>query len=282
MAEFQQRALRGPIQILDQSYRLPELIWRYSHALSGRIRKRQAKTWQSRGGGGDLSEVGALAGIDFTTPGSWMVLSRTKYGAKEVADLLGARGIPHTLFGSDMVNPRDILAIDAWERLQGGRAVLWEQAYELVKRLRPAVVDTHAIKKMDQYSENDAFTLEELRDGLGFKADITRLWYDTHQQDFKLPTSRVALYRTLINGGWDLHQPSRVHINTMHGVKGGEADHVVLLPSLSRRMYVAATRGGNADDEHRVHYVAATRARQSLRIANVAAQYRYPYPRVAA
>ena len=56
----------------------------------------------------------------------------------------------------------------------------------------------------------------------------------------------------------------RIKINTIHGVKGAEADHVALITDLASRSYQYMQN--NIDDEHRVFYVAATRAKKGLNI----------------
>jgi superfamily I DNA/RNA helicase len=56
----------------------------------------------------------------------------------------------------------------------------------------------------------------------------------------------------------------RIQISTIHGSKGGEADNVLLLTDISPKTY--ASYQENEDDESRVFYVAATRAKQNLHI----------------
>ena len=51
-----------------------------------------------------------------------------------------------------------------------------------------------------------------------------------------------------------------VRLSTIHGVKGDEADNVVLITDLTQRVYDAR----NTDDELRVLYVALTRSRRNL------------------
>ena len=57
------------------------------------------------------------------------------------------------------------------------------------------------------------------------------------------------------------HTP-KIQLSTIHSVKGGEADNVVLLPDMSQRAYTGYQNA--ADSEHRVFYVGVTRARKSL------------------
>ena len=56
----------------------------------------------------------------------------------------------------------------------------------------------------------------------------------------------------------------QLHLSTIHGAKGGEADNVMLLTDLSRKSQEAMEK--DSDDECRVFYVGATRARNQLHI----------------
>ena len=57
---------------------------------------------------------------------------------------------------------------------------------------------------------------------------------------------------------------ARINLSTIHGAKGGEADNVMLMTDLSRKAQESMEI--NADDETRVFYVGATRARDTLHI----------------
>jgi len=56
----------------------------------------------------------------------------------------------------------------------------------------------------------------------------------------------------------------RITISTIHGVKGGEAEHVAIMTDMAYRSYKYMER--YPDDEHRVFYVALTRAKVSIHI----------------
>ena len=56
----------------------------------------------------------------------------------------------------------------------------------------------------------------------------------------------------------------RINLSTIHGVKGGEQDNVVLLTDLSRN--TQRNYENNPDDENRLFYVGATRTKSHLHI----------------
>ena len=56
----------------------------------------------------------------------------------------------------------------------------------------------------------------------------------------------------------------RIRIDTIHASKGAEADNVIVMSDVSRQSYVGLQK--SPDDEHRVFYVAVTRAINNLHI----------------
>ena len=69
-------------------------------------------------------------------------------------------------------------------------------------------------------------------------------------------------------------QKPRVILSTIHSIKGGEADHVALFTEINQIQDDSIMRG--EDDEHRVFYVAVTRAKKSLHILESEKQWAYP------
>ena len=67
----------------------------------------------------------------------------------------------------------------------------------------------------------------------------------------------------------------RINISTIHTVKGDEADVVVLLSDISRA--VDSQLEMDPDSEHRVFYVAVTRAKEKLIIVQPQTRMYYPY-----
>jgi len=90
--------------------------------------------------------------------------------------------------------------------------------------------------------------------------DAIGIW---HQALDLIPPEMSTFYVAALRRGESLTQP-RIKISTIHGVKGGEADNVVVLTDLSYRVYQKYCT--DPDDESRVFYVAVTRAKERLYI----------------
>ena len=86
------------------------------------------------------------------------------------------------------------------------------------------------------------------------------------------PADRVYLETIELSGGID--KVPQIELSTIHGAKGREADHVVLMTDMSRKTHEAFLK--NADAEHRVWYVGATRAKQRLFLIHPKTEFFYP------
>ena len=74
-----------------------------------------------------------------------------------------------------------------------------------------------------------------------------------------------------------LDKSTNIEINTIHATKGREADNVVVLPDMSGITYKGMLK--DPDNEHRVFYVAATRAKQKLYLHTPVTTQFYKLPR---
>lgn len=69
----------------------------------------------------------------------------------------------------------------------------------------------------------------------------------------------------------------KVNIGTIHSTKGNEADRVVVLSDVPRLVYKSMSDEEGEDNEHRVFYVACTRAKEKLYIVLPQTRLYYPY-----
>ena len=68
-------------------------------------------------------------------------------------------------------------------------------------------------------------------------------------------------------------EKARVRIRTIHGAKGDEAENVVIFPDMPRPAWRSAKR--DSDTEHRMWFVAVTRAKQKVYWLNPETKYYY-------
>jgi len=100
------------------------------------------------------------------------------------------------------------------------------------------------------------FSMEKLQLEHGLLATASMIW---HEALDKLPSVDRAYLTALLRRGEKFNSKPRIRLSTIHQTKGGEAESVVVFLDLT-----TAALKGNADDLHRVFYVAVTRTKQNL------------------
>lgn len=135
-------------------------------------------------------------------------------------------------------------AIIAWTRLCAGKTATGDEV-RLIYRFM-------GIKK--RTDKERIYELQELKLEPG-------IW---HERLIKIPSAEREYYISARRQGESLIGEPRIKINTIHAVKGGEADNVLLLTDMAARSYKYMQQ--YPDDETRVFYVGMTRAKQNLHL----------------
>lgn len=221
------------IEVLPESHRLPRKVFDFSATIVDKIKRRYAKKWGPRDDEGDVKMIFSLHELDLSQ-GSWYILVRNRCFSAAVMETCEQLGLPYTSRFGSSIRSEDIVAIRTYERWRSGKANL-----------------TNDERKM----------LQEKYGDISGEMHTLRIWHD---QFTKLSPRRRAYYLTALRNGQKLTTPPRIHIDTIHGVKGGQADNVVLIQDQTARTERGSERF--PDDEARVFYVGATRAKHRLYI----------------
>jgi len=241
--------------VLDQSWRVPQRVADVANRVASQITDRQPKAWHAREGHEgkvELHHVLDARSFDLTT-GTWLLLGRNRFMLRYLEDLAREAGVYYRVGDRMSVKPRHLRAIVTWTRLRKGKSMPVEDVRLVYRYLKQDVAE------LESLADEVVLTLDELRER--YHLNILGNWYE---QFIGISVVLREYYAALIKGGEDLTLDPRVVINTIHSVKGGEADHVVLMTDLARSTWEHHQL--NEDAEHRVFYVAITRARQSLHV----------------
>ena len=238
----------GDLQVLSVSHRLPASIKEYSEAISARIGLRIPKVYNARDEGGSVEYIVDIEELDLSS-GTWYLLGRNNYLLGAFEDLCIREGVSFENARGWSPTRSDVLkAIRTWTRLSRGQQILGSD-FEYIKAYRTGMSDVKLF-------EDQEYTIEMIP---GIQEMKGVIWHEALDKiSYRLREYFIAALRR----GENLNQEPRIKISTIHGVKGGEADNVVLLPDMSKQTY--NTMLANEDDEHRVFYVGATRARKNL------------------
>jgi DNA helicase-2/ATP-dependent DNA helicase PcrA len=237
--------LKGNRIVLPQSYRLPVKIKTLADKISHRIKVRTDKVFAPRDEPGEVNWVNEVSQVSLKSD-SWLLLGRNRFQLDELANVARDQGIVYHHKGKWSNADPAVKAVVSYEKLRRNEVITATEARN-VQRFVPG------IELPPDHFTWDRFT-----------------WPTTHESrpDWMTGLTMSSWDREYIRGlrrrGESLTKPGRVIVNTVHGVKGGEADHVLLLTDISKRVAEAAWK--NSDDEHRVLYVGATRARKTLNL----------------
>jgi DNA helicase-2/ATP-dependent DNA helicase PcrA len=241
--------LEGTQRVLPHSYRLPRRIKARADTLIGRILSRVSKEFSPRDADGTVSVFGDLDSLNLHEAGTWMLLARTNHQLSELRDLARRQSVVYSLPNHSWSwSLPSVQAALAYEQLRKGHPVLRGVAASL-RAFTASPVSLPAEAHHVQW--DDVFPGRSERP----------TWLEGLE---RMPPSDREYIRGLRRGGESLTNPGRVYIGTVHSMKGEEADHVVILPDLTEK--VDHGRRVDPDSEHRVQYVALTRARQTVRL----------------
>jgi superfamily I DNA/RNA helicase len=187
-----------------------------------------------------------------------------------------AHGILYKYFDANSIRPAYARAITAWNYLQEGREVLATDAYRIYELLpgetskkKPGVAygNKAKLRRLAEQRE-ETVTLHELKQDYGLLADGP--W----QQAFvEIEEKDVTYIERVLQNGYTLSQQPQVHISTIHRVKGGQADKIILLSDTAKAAEKFGT--GNRDEETRVFYTGITRTYEDLIIVHPDKKYHF-------
>jgi hypothetical protein len=248
--------LRGVVRVLDQSWRVPRSVQTVADDVISRVSSRRPKIWASRPVEGTVSVISSILDADWTGE-SVLVLARNQYLLRPVMEELESSGVLYEHHGHPSVRQATMSAIVAWETLRRGDRVTAAEARRAYDLMTVGVGVRRGYKTLPRYEDDAQVSLGELQERGGLLVDS--IWHVA--LDRIPPVERAYITRCRRNQE-RLSRPPRVRVGTIHESKGGEADRVVLLTDMAARTYEESFE--RPDEECRVWYVGATRARQEL------------------
>jgi superfamily I DNA/RNA helicase len=246
---------KGKMLNLTQSVRIPKKIHEYAMRIIERVSNRLPKNWQPKAHEGSITKHWNFEDINMSN-GNWLVLARTRYQLKPLEDILKEKGLYfENRFGKSFEKQIQEAASN-WEHLRQGQVMHGKD----IQKIALYMGDTNWDKKKLKALVKDSFYgIDALTKGYGLNTKKT--WYECFDN---AGSKRVTYIRKMRANGESLKEGARIKLSTIHSVKGGEEDNVVILPDLTHSTQLSYER--NKDDENRLFYVGATRTKEHLHI----------------
>lgn len=232
-------------EVLPQSHRLTPEVHEYSQEVINRVRYRYPKNFSPVAGrSGKVVYHRYVRGVPVDDDCSWLLLARNRMFLREFEEVIRERGLLYSVKGANSVKDGDIEAIEDFEALRNGSRVSGKRANVILQKAG----SNTKFKKEATVKFKDL----ELRD---------RVWHEVLEG---IPFNQRVYYVTVQRRGTSLTDEPRIAIDTIHGVKGGEADQVALITDMTSKTW--RNFNFDPDDEWRCFYVGATRTRGNLHI----------------
>lgn len=238
---------KHPITILDKSYRLKQNVLDLSEKVSFQIKNRVSKNFAAEDTGGNIYYHNSIEDITLNNEESWYFLARNNYFLSVYKKFIMKKGTPFNYKGEPYIKSSIYKAIKYYE--------------EQRKRFLNNEIKTNRFLQKVRGDMNLApFLKKDLIEPVP--------WYDA----FSLDIDDQNYYRNLFKNKADISH-NNINISTIHGVKGGEADNVVILLDVTRNVYFNMQH--NLDSELRCLYVGLTRAKKNLHIVHANSKFGY-------
>ena len=294
----------GSVRVLGQSYRLPASVHTYATEWIERVARRADKPFAPRAEQGamtfapHLTDAGGLADTleELSGDATALLLASCSYMLRDTVAELRRRGalVHHpwrrekavwnplgaATGGSTRARVLRMLApqvtgrpwtygdVDAFLDLVKLRGVTRRGARSTVKKQHP------------EQQVSEAALLDLFEDDVRIEIEVMPMEFLLRHAATRRAGSLDYLAAVAKRHGLDaLVAPEpRITLGTIHSLKGGEADHVVVVPDISRAAADSRAQPGGDDALTRQFYVAFTRARHSLTLAGSRSSNRIHWP----
>ena len=305
------RCKKHNITKLEKTYRLPGKIYDLALKIRDEIGNRMGNEFKcekrdnnDEGSINDISDVEELEDT-IKVDSDVIFCARAKVLCRPYADFLKRKGFIFLEKHNDNKGkgfqssfPEKIQKIiNDWKILKEGGYIAGINYFEMVNFIRPEFIKnkkktalSNKDTTMQELLSDELFTYEELTDKFYLNADKSKEWHEIFYFDTKRIVSS-SKPKALFNDRADFNDylyrcwkqneslKTKIILSTIHGVKGREADIVVV--NVDWGFSLNAYERGNKkveDEEVRVCYVAVTRTKNDLFLLDIPHNRSKPFP----
>jgi len=270
--------------VLKYSHRLNKQIFNFCKLLQNKITDKKQKEFEPANQlPGQILAFKSFQEIPFNAfKGKWFLLSRVREGVRVLEEEARKAGIYfQNQKGKKSFDINQYRAIQMWEDLISGGKILKEDIEVLYMYIEEIAygfrkLDTKAWRDIDP---NLMMSYDDLTLFGGLDPAKERApWWEALNRKFS--DRQKKYFFRMQNQSVDLSTRANIIIDTIHQVKGGEADNVVLFAYANFPTDFDNKKTGLKPNEARVWYTGATRSKQNLFLLGTKHKYSFPLARV--
>ena len=267
---------------LRKTKRFGEAVHHFSQIIRRGILDSEEKEYEYEDKEGYVKRYLSFKEIPFSElEGTWYILGRINKTVNELRMIAKDAGLYFAdNEGNKCFDPTQWEAIKAWTRISKGKKIDKRQARKMYKYIREVKDPAYRTDKFWR-SEPDfrEYNFESLLEWSGLdlsKAAQKKQWWWVLRRNFT-PRQIIYFLRLLKRyGQQQLDEEPQIIIDTIHSVKGGEANHVVLYGKGNFPSNYKSKNKQEKIDEKKVWYTGATRARNTIHLLGTDYKYNYP------
>ena len=229
-----ERFIKEPAKekVLNKSKRISRSVQEESNKPVERISGiRKQKEYLPRDYEGECKYISNLGQVDLTK-GKWLILTRTKNQLLELMKELRKKNLYYQS-----------------NRGRSYKVRLYKAAKMYTDWTKGKILDEKEEKECKDFMGDEHFNRKSN-------------WYDVF---VAAPEKEIRYIRLMLENGENLDEDARIFMSTIHAIKGGEQDNVILSLHQGDKIQKSIKRSvDKRDEEERVWYVGITRARNNL------------------
>ena len=267
---------------LRRTQRFGEAIHRFSQVIRRGISDSEEKEYLPGGSKGYVKAYLSFKEIPFENfKEDWYILGRINETVNELRMLAKDAGLYYKdNKGTKCFDQRQWESIKAWTAITKNKKIDKKAARNMYKHIRELEDPAYRLDKFWR-SEPDLreYDFQTLKEWCGLTLEDnqkTKPWFWILRRNFKPRQVRHFIRLLRRYGQKELDKDPLITIDTIHSVKGGEANHVVLY---SKGNYPSDYNNKNKQeksDERKVWYTGVTRAKKTLHLLR--SDFRFNYP----
>ena len=219
--------------------------------------------------------------VPLNLEGTWYILGRVNSVVNELRMMAKDAGLYFAdNRGNKSFDNKQWEAIKSWTKISKGKSITKHEAENMFKYIRELKDSSYrSVKFWVSLPDTQEYDFDGLIDWCGLELNdeaYNKPWYEILKRNFHTP--QVTYFVRLLQryGQKALNDDPQIIIDTIHSVKGGQADNVLIF---SKTNWISSFQKKNPQEqseERKVYYVGVTRAKKRLHLLGTDHRYNYP------